>query len=270
MIHNSVIVLLLFVYCINLRSSNAFATPVECTRRNSVSILRSIFHKNQPQLHHKNNRLQAVDDVAVISSSNFFKKKTTMNIPNMLTLMRVFLIPIFIGAFLTQRKILSVGLYIFSSITDLLDGWIARKYDMSTDFGVFLDPVADKLMVSTALILLVCQMPVWWFTAPVACIINREIAVSALRAWMAEKNLVTTVKVSNLGKWKTALQMISTTLLLISCTPTMSFDVGLSLGLNRMVLLKAAMALFYGATFLTMTSGLDYFKSAWPELSKSL
>tara|TARA_A100001015_G_scaffold321520_1_gene452707 strand:- start:56 stop:787 length:732 start_codon:yes stop_codon:yes gene_type:complete len=189
-----------------------------------------------------------------------------VNIPNILTMLRVCMIPVFMGFFLTQRKVASVVLYVVSCLTDFVDGWIARRFNMTSDFGVFMDPVADKLMVSTVLLLLVCQIPTWWFVAPVALIINREIAVSALRAWMAEKNLVTTVKVSSWGKWKTALQMISTTLLLMSCTNAMSFDIGQSLGVARMTQLKVAMTLFYAATFLTIKSGMDYFVAAIPAL----
>jgi CDP-diacylglycerol---glycerol-3-phosphate 3-phosphatidyltransferase len=119
-------------------------------------------------------------------------------------------------------------------------------------------------------LMLVCQLPVWWFVGPVAIIINREIAVSALRAWMAEKNEVATVKVSWIGKSKTALQMISTLLLLLSCTPSIAFDLNNSLGLGATAIFKAGLGSFYTAGALTIISGFQYFHAAWPILIKSV
>lgn len=192
-----------------------------------------------------------------------------MNPANKLTVLRVMMIPIFMGTFMAQKRVLSISIYAISCITDLLDGWIARKYNLMTDFGAFLDPVADKLMIATVLMLLVCQMPVWWFAGPVALVINREIAVSALRAWMAEKNEVTTVQVSWMGKSKTALQMISTTLLLASCTSTLTFDVVSSMGVGGAAIFKIGLVTFWLSTALALISGAQYFAAAWPVMRRT-
>ena len=122
------------------------------------------------------------DFVASNNRDNFMQ-----HVPNILTISRVFMIPIFMLCYIFRKQNLGVAVYVLSCITDLLDGYLARKFNVTSSFGAFLDPVADKLMVAAALILLVCQLPVWWFACPVVLIMCREIAVSALREWMAEK-----------------------------------------------------------------------------------
>ena len=101
-----------------------------------------------------------------------------------------------------------------ASVTDWLDGWIARRYNQSSAFGAFLDPVADKLMVAVALLLIVQKHPTPWMALWAAVIIGREIAVSALREWMAELGQRAKVKVATIGKIKTIVQMVALAFLL--------------------------------------------------------
>ncbi|HLD65278.1 MAG TPA: CDP-diacylglycerol--glycerol-3-phosphate 3-phosphatidyltransferase, partial [Pseudomonas sp.] len=140
-----------------------------------------------------------------------------MNIPNLITVLRVALIPIFILLFYLPfpwSYWAASGVFGFAALTDWLDGYLARKLEQSTPFGAFLDPVADKLMVAVALVLLVEEHANLWLTLPAAIIIGREIVVSALREWMAELGARAQVAVSNLAKWKTAAQMVALIVLL--------------------------------------------------------
>lgn len=128
-------------------------------------------------------------------------------------------------------------------------------------------------MVASALSLLVCNLPVWWFAIPVALVLCREIGVSALREWMSSKGLRDVVQVGKLGKWKTALQMISISLLLFSSNPIVERKGGSAsideIGLMQSMLLSIGLLGFYGSTILTIISGYQYFKAAWPRLSAS-
>ena len=128
-----------------------------------------------------------------------------MNIPNVLTLMRVALIPVFILLFclpFSWSYWAASAIFAFASFTDWLDGYLARRLNQSTPFGAFLDPVADKLLVAVALVLLVAEHTNLWLTLPAIIIICREIMVSALREWMAEIGERAQVAVSSIGKWK--------------------------------------------------------------------
>ena len=182
-----------------------------------------------------------------------------MNIPNLLTVLRVLLIPIFILLFYLPYSwsyMAASTVFAIAAATDWLDGYLARRLEQSTPFGAFLDPVADKLMVAVALVLLVQEHANVWLTLPAAVIIGREIVVSALREWMAELGARAHVAVSNLGKWKTAAQMLALIILLANPS-ALSFWVLLGYGL----LLVAA-----GLTLLSM---LNYLRAAWPHLSTS-
>ena len=140
-----------------------------------------------------------------------------MNLPNILTVSRIFLIPIFVGLYMAQQDwsiVLASVLFTLAAATDWLDGYLARKLEQTTPLGAFLDPVADKLIVVSALIVLVAYHNSAWLTLPALVIIGREIVISALREWMAEMNDSVTVAVSYLGKVKTTLQMIAIVLLL--------------------------------------------------------
>jgi CDP-diacylglycerol--glycerol-3-phosphate 3-phosphatidyltransferase len=179
-----------------------------------------------------------------------------MNIPNALTLFRILLLPVFIGLFYMHYSwsyMASAAVFALAGVTDWLDGYLARKLDQSTPFGAFLDPVADKLMVAIALVLLVERFGAWWFTIPAAVIISREIVISALREWMAELGKRTSVAVSYVGKIKTALQMISILTLLASIPETSGY------------VHWAGVILLYLAALLTLWSMVVYLRAAIPE-----
>jgi cardiolipin synthase len=143
------------------------------------------------------------------------------NLPILLTWLRILLIPLFVGIFYFEKSWVSgpnqnlVATIIFTAaaVTDWLDGWLARRWNQTSAFGAFLDPVADKLMVAAALIVLVNLDRVHPF--PAIIIIGREIAISALREWMAQLGQSKSVAVAFVGKVKTTVQMIAIILLLL-------------------------------------------------------
>ncbi len=183
-------------------------------------------------------------------------------IPNILTLSRIFLIPVFVSLYYFQPaysitpvftwiNLLLTGTYALISATDYFDGYLARKLNMTSQLGAFLDPVADKLMVSTALILLVDFYPTdthWYISVCALIIISREILVSALREWMGTIGKRSNVCVSWMGKVKTFVQIFAILFLLYQQPffGLLSFEVGVVLLLI--------------ATFLTLWSGLIYLK----------
>lgn len=145
-----------------------------------------------------------------------------LNLPTVLTLMRLLLIPVFVGLFYwptPRSNLLAAIVFIIAALTDLLDGYLARKLHKTTKFGAFLDPVADKIMVCVALVLIVEFYSVHvndffphinlMVSIPAMIIIAREITVSALREWMAELGKRAMVAVSWVGKWKTTIQLVS-------------------------------------------------------------
>ncbi|MDH5181722.1 MAG: CDP-diacylglycerol--glycerol-3-phosphate 3-phosphatidyltransferase [Gammaproteobacteria bacterium] len=182
------------------------------------------------------------------------------NIPNILTLLRIVLIPVFVVAFYLPEfgwnNVLITAIFFLAGISDWFDGYLARKLDQQSAFGAFLDPVADKLMVATALVLLVGADPRAYMAVPAAVIIGREIAVSALREWMANIGDQTKVKVSMIGKIKTALQMLAIGSLLykepVGFFPTS--DVGY--------------VLLYMAAVLTLWSMVIYLQASWASLTR--
>ena len=138
-------------------------------------------------------------------------------IPNLLTLMRVVCIPIMVAAFYLpgpwSGQIAAV-IFVIAAVTDWFDGWLARLLDQESEFGAFLDPVADKLIVATALIILVDRFQSVWLALAACVIVGREILISALREWMARRGDSQSVAVTVVAKFKTALQMVAITLLL--------------------------------------------------------
>lgn len=184
-----------------------------------------------------------------------------MNIPNWLTLFRIILIPIVVLVYYLPfmwkpvwwALPLSAALFTVAALTDLLDGYLARKLGQTTPFGAFLDPVADKLIVAAALVMLAEVHSNPWLTVPAIIIIGREIVISALREWMAELGKRASVAVSMIGKFKTTMQMIAIIVLL-------SQDPGTNLSIAGLVLLQVAAAL-------TLWSMIVYLRAAWPELS---
>jgi CDP-diacylglycerol---glycerol-3-phosphate 3-phosphatidyltransferase len=185
-----------------------------------------------------------------------------MTLPNIITLSRIFLIPVFVALYYFQPAYTEVpiftwinfcltGAYAFISITDYLDGYLARKLNMTSQLGAFLDPVADKLMVSVALIMLVDFYPSdthWYITIAALIIISREILVSALREWMGTIGQRSTVNVSYIGKVKTFVQIFAILFLLYQ-QPFFglpSFEIGVTL--------------LIVATLLTLWSGFIYLR----------
>lgn len=167
-----------------------------------------------------------------------------MNLPNKLTLLRVIMIPFFIVMLLmndgetTMFRYIAAGIFIVASLTDWLDGAIARKYNLVTNFGKFMDPLADKLLVCSALICLVAleQFPVWM----VIVIVSREFIISGFRLVAAEQGLV--IAASYWGKFKTVTQMIAIILMI----------------LNISALYMVTTIVMWAALILTVVSLIDY------------
>ncbi|XOD69800.1 MAG: CDP-diacylglycerol--glycerol-3-phosphate 3-phosphatidyltransferase [Sodalis sp. (in: enterobacteria)] len=139
------------------------------------------------------------------------------NIPTYLTFFRVITVPFLILAFYLPFKwapLCCAIIFILAAITDWFDGFLARFWKQTTRFGAFLDPVADKVMVAIALILIAAHFHSWWITLPASAIIIREIIISALREWMAEIGKRRKVNVTWIGKVKTTAQMLALVALL--------------------------------------------------------
>ncbi len=140
-----------------------------------------------------------------------------MNIPTLLTWLRIALLPVIAAIFYIDapwaRPVCAL-IFVVAGITDWLDGYLARRMSLESRFGAFLDPVADKLMVMVALVLVVESAQNWIVTLPAIVIIGREITISALREWMAEIGQRAKVAVSSLGKIKTAMQIVALVVLL--------------------------------------------------------
>lgn len=188
------------------------------------------------------------------------------NIPNILTSFRILLIPVMVyfyylpGEVYEWKYFATFAVFWVASITDALDGYLARKLDQSTPFGAFFDPVADKVMVAVAFIIVVDDYANAWVTIPAIIIVGRELAISALREWMAEMGQRGSVAVSTLGKYKTTVQMLALMGLLWHPNQFWVFE-GWPLG----PLLDIATYVFlYSATALTIWSLVIYFKAAWP------
>jgi CDP-diacylglycerol--glycerol-3-phosphate 3-phosphatidyltransferase len=179
----------------------------------------------------------------------------SMNIPNTITITRIFMVPVLVAVFYLPFKnhlLFAAGVFAIAAATDWVDGYLARRLGQMTEFGAFLDPVADKLMVVIALVLLVERHDTIMFTLAACVIIGREIVVSALREWMAELGQRTSVAVSYVGKVKTAFQMLAIVGLL-AVDPTR----------DESWLLLLSYALLYTAAGLTLWSMFIYLKAAW-------
>lgn len=135
-----------------------------------------------------------------------------MNLPIILTLLRVVLVPIFVIFYylpVPWSNMAALMVFLIAAITDWFDGYLARRWNQTSDFGAFLDPVADKLLVVAVLIALVEHYATLWITVPSMIIIGRELIISALREWMSAAGLRESVAVSDLGKLKTTMQMVA-------------------------------------------------------------
>jgi CDP-diacylglycerol--glycerol-3-phosphate 3-phosphatidyltransferase len=194
------------------------------------------------------------------------------NLPNIVTMLRILVIPIFVLVFylpFSWAHLVATLIFTLASVTDWLDGYLARTLELSTKLGAFLDPVADKLIVSIALVMIVGEfqfqfisgphsiinVPAAILTIPAAIIVARELVVSALREWMAEIGKRTSMAVSRLGKIKTTVQMLAL-IVLLYCGPT-----------TNVFIIVLGYLLLYIAAALTLWSMVLYLKTAWPDLS---
>lgn len=189
-----------------------------------------------------------------------------LTVPTMLTLLRIALVPVLVVVFFLPynwSNLACVIIFVAAAVTDIADGAIARSTGQTSRFGAFLDPVADKIMVSTALVLLVAQYsdPAELIAHPAvfaiaaAIIIGREITISALREWMSEIGESARVKVSSIGKLKTIFQMTA---------------IGFLLYRENLWFIPVSLIgelLLYTAAALTLWSMWAYLKSAWPAIS---
>lgn len=180
-------------------------------------------------------------------------------IPNILTLLRIVLIPVFVLCYYLPFSWANMGatiIFALAAITDWLDGYLARRMNETSAFGAFLDPVADKLMVATALVMIVEDNPTpyagFWLAIAAAVIIGREITISALREWMAEIGERATVAVSMVGKVKTTAQMVALLLLLYQA-PIYGFPT-----------IHVGFFMLFLAAILTLWSMIIYLRAAWP------
>ena len=189
-----------------------------------------------------------------------------LNLPNLLTWFRILLIPLFVAVlylpsnWLTQHQAntTAMWIFIFAALTDWLDGYLARRLNQTSAFGAFLDPVADKLMVAAALVVLVELNRVSAIVALI--IIGREITISALREWMASVGRSKSVAVSMIGKIKTLTQM--------TAIPFLLYNDRMGLGLNWDAH-GIGTILIWVAAVLTLWSMIYYLKMAIPESNKT-
>ena len=185
-----------------------------------------------------------------------------LTVPTMLTLLRIALVPVLVLFFylpVAWSNLACVIIFVAAAITDIADGAIARSTGQTSRFGAFLDPVADKIMVSTALVLLVARQDAHQevFAIAAAIIIGREITISALREWMSEIGESARVQVSWVGKLKTIFQMTAIGFLLY----------GEDLGWIPVLLIGEL--LLYTAAALTLWSMWNYLHSAWPAIRRT-
>jgi CDP-diacylglycerol--glycerol-3-phosphate 3-phosphatidyltransferase len=182
-----------------------------------------------------------------------------INIPTALTLLRIALIPVLIIVFylpIPGARTLSALIFIVAGFSDWLDGYLARKLELTSRFGAFLDPVADKLIVACALIILLQENPSMLLMISTVIIIGREITISALREWMAEIGQRTHVAVSYIGKVKTAAQMLAIILLLYQ---------GEIAGFSAY---EYGLYILYLSAALTLWSMVQYLMAAWPAMKE--
>ncbi|WP_426702983.1 CDP-diacylglycerol--glycerol-3-phosphate 3-phosphatidyltransferase [Rhodanobacter sp. Col0626] len=187
-----------------------------------------------------------------------------INLPTWLTLFRVALLPVMVVVFylpFTGHNITAAIVFVLAAFTDWLDGYLARRMNLTSAFGAFLDPVADKLMVAVTLFLLVESHRGGWpgilMAVTAAVIVGREISVSALREWMAEIGMRATVKVAFIGKLKTVMQMVALVVLIVQHEKAA----------EALRLYHIGEGLLVIAGVLTIWSGLYYLRAAWPILS---
>ena len=189
------------------------------------------------------------------------RPQARMNVPILITALRIALIPVFVAVYVLPSKwtnLLAAAVFGLAAFTDWLDGYLARRLGQTTRFGAFLDPVADKLVIVSAIVMLVGSHGSLWLTLPALVIVGREIVVSALREWMAEMNRRGIVAVSRIGKFKTGTQITAILVLL-------AFPPG-----SDPYLVMLGYVLIYGAAIMTLISMVMYLRAAWPTLRAGL
>jgi CDP-diacylglycerol--glycerol-3-phosphate 3-phosphatidyltransferase len=188
------------------------------------------------------------------------KPRSHFNLPNTLTWLRILMIPgvvvLYYLPFWWAHPSAGIG-FALAGITDSLDGYFARKLGLTSRLGAFLDPVADKLIVAAALVLIVSADSRWFVVIMAIVIIGREIAVSALREWMAEIGARGRIKVSQLAKYKTIMQITGLSMMLFHHP------------LLGIAIYKLGVVLTAIAAVLTLWSMILYLRLAWPELRDS-
>jgi CDP-diacylglycerol--glycerol-3-phosphate 3-phosphatidyltransferase len=192
-----------------------------------------------------------------------------INLPNALTLFRIALLPVMVAVFYAPVRgagLIAAFVFLLASITDWLDGWLARRFNQTSPFGAFLDPVADKLMMAVTLFLLVQAHPTILLAITAAIIVGREIAVSALREWMAFIGERTRVNVMWIGKIKTIMQIVALLVLLAEHNAPKARAVDVYHIREALDAYHIGEALLVIAAILTIWSGLAYLRAAWPAL----
>ena len=194
------------------------------------------------------------------TSTRAGERRAWVNLPNALTWLRISMIPAIVVLFYLPygwADPAACAGFAFAGITDSLDGYYARKFGLTSRLGAFLDPVADKLIVACALVLIVAKDPRWYIAIVAIVIIGREIAVSALREWMAEIGARGRVAVSGWGKLKTIMQIVGLSFLLFRRN------------LFGIPIYRVGLVLTGIAAILTLWSMILYLRLAWPELRDS-
>ncbi|WP_019026205.1 CDP-diacylglycerol--glycerol-3-phosphate 3-phosphatidyltransferase [Colwellia piezophila] len=189
-------------------------------------------------------------------------------IPNQITLFRIILIPVFLIIFylpLSWSHFGAFAVFWLAAVSDILDGYLARKLNQSSAFGAFIDPVADKLMVVVALVMIAQDYSSWLVSIAAIIMIAREVFISALREFMSSIGKRDVIAVSNMGKYKTAAQMLG----IMGLIWQPDYDIPLIwFYLPHEVINYLSYGFYSIATILTVTTGVSYFKAAWPELKE--
>jgi len=202
-------------------------------------------------------------------SVSWMRSKGPWNLPNVLSAVRVLMVPLVVAFYyssFSSRGVMCFVIFTVAAGTDYLDGYFARRWQISTRLGAFLDPVADKLMVATTLVL--CSAGhkdrSYDVAFPAAITISREIAVSALREWMAQIGARDSVQVGWMGKCKAFAQMMALSGLLLAL-PT---EEALPYNMSRDAIYAFSILLMWASTAMAISSANDYFRVAWPHLTK--
>jgi len=179
------------------------------------------------------------------------------DLPMSITWLRVALIPLFVLIYYLPfegARFVAMLVFVIAALTDWLDGYLARRLDATSKFGAFLDPVADKLIVAVALVMVAVEYQDLLITLAAIVIIMREVAVSALREWMAQQKLSDVVAVSRIGKYKTTFQLVALAMLIYG---------GSLFGVPWAII---GLGLLIIAALLTLWSFVQYSIAAWPKL----